>query len=347
MTNEERLIKVYQQAQQTLINLIAYKEARGNVTWYQETLLKQVRQVLMELNTYSATWARDAINEAYGMGAQEAFSALLSMGVSVNTPETFARLNERVIALLVANTQSMLFSGVSFVGRQIEDSVRQAGLEEAQQKFATGSTVREMKRNLVQKLVDQGLNGIRDKRGRMISLDAYAATVARSTTREATNTGTMNQLTNNGYDLVRMSSHATTCAICAVYQGRVYSISGNDSRYPALSIAFRNGYANIHPNCRHVIAPYIPALADNFEGDRDFSNRSFDIDGRSKTAIERYNKDQADKRRLRLDRQQWERYKLALGADAPKTLSGFRRMKESNSQRWIDLQSDYREFSRQ
>jgi hypothetical protein len=347
LTNEERLIKVYQEAQQTLINLIAYKEARGSVTWYQETLLKQVRQVLMELNAYSATWAMEAINEAYGMGAQEAFTALQSMGVSVNTPETFARLNARVIALLMANTQSMLFSGVSFVGRQIEDSVRQAGLEAAQQKFATGSTVREMKKALVKKLVDQGLNGIRDKRGRMISLDAYAATVARSTTREATNTGTMNQLTNNGYDLVKMSSHATTCAICAVYQGRVYSISGKSSDFPSLSIAYSGGYANIHPNCRHVIAPYVPALADDFNSDLAYSNRSFDMETRSKTAIERYNKDQADKRRLRLDRQQWERYKLALGEDAPKTLSGFRRMKEANSQRWVDLQSDYREFSKQ
>jgi hypothetical protein len=164
-----------------------------------------------------------------------------------------------------------------------------------------------------------------------------------ATTREATNTATMNQLEYNGYDLVKMSSHATTCAVCAVYQGRVYSISGNTPFYPKLSIAFSGGHANIHPNCRHVVVPYIVALADDAEGDKAFSNRPFNIDNRSKAAIERYNNDQAEKRKIRADRQQWERYKLALGADAPKTLSGFRRMKAAGSERYINLKTDYRE----
>jgi hypothetical protein len=343
MDHTEALIKTYQKAQQDLINLIAYKEARGNATNYQESLLRQVQQILRQLNAYNAEWVRDAINESYAVGTQQAVEGLQSLGVSVSTPDAFARLHAAAVEVIIANTQSMLFSGVAFVGRQIEDTVRQAGLEATANKFATGSTVRQMSKALKEKLIQQGLNGIRDKRGRMISLDAYASTVARSTTREATNTATLNQLQYLGYDLVKMSSHATTCPVCAALQGRVYSISGRDYRYPRLSIAHAGGHANIHPNCRHVLMPYVEALADDAEGDRAFSNRPFDIDSRSKVAIERYNKDQADKRRLRLDRQQWERYKLALGADAPKTLAGFRRMKAANSQRWVDLQSDYRE----
>jgi hypothetical protein len=269
------------------------------------------------------------------------------MGIDVSGVDTFSRLHTAAVELIVANTQSMLFSGVSFVGRQIEDNIRQAGLEAIAQKLSTGATVKEAARIVKQKIMSQGINAIRDKQGRYISLDAYADTVARSTTREATNQATMNQLQYEGYDLVKMSSHATACPVCAVYQGRVYSISGHTPGYPALSIPFSGGHANIHPRCRHVIVPYIPSLADDAEGDKQFSNRSFDMDTRSKTAIERYNKDQADKRKLRMDRQQWERYKLALGEDAPKTLSGFRRMKGANSDRWQALQSDYREFSKQ
>ena len=49
------------------------------------------------------------------------------------------------------------------------------------------------------------------------------------------------------------------CPTCAMYQGRIYSISGNTPGYPALyKTAFKNGYSCIHPNCRHQFFPYNP-----------------------------------------------------------------------------------------
>lgn len=347
MNREEDLIKVYQRAQQMLIQTIATKQARGNVIWYQESLLKQVRSILQQLNAYNATWVRDAINESYAIGAQQAISGLLKLGVTVHGVEAFSRIHTSSVEVLIANTQSMLFSGVSFVGRQIEDEIRRAGLEAIALKQATGQTVKETAKMLKQTLIDQGLKGIRDKRGRMISLDAYASTVARSTTREATNTATMNQLEGEGYDLVKMSKHNTTCPVCSVYQGRVYSISGKSTDYPALSVAFSGGYANIHPNCRHVVYPYIPTLADDPSGDKRFSNTSFNIDPRSKAAIDEYNARQKEQRQLRADRAQFQRYKLALGDDAPKSFAGFRKSKAANSERFIQMQNDYREFVRE
>ncbi|MGF9714984.1 phage minor capsid protein [Paenibacillus naphthalenovorans] len=344
MDKVEALIKVYQEAQQRLINIIAYQEARGNVTWYQETLLRQVRIELAKLDAYSSKWVRDAINESYSLGAQEAVVGLQKLGLDVNSPETFARLHTAAIELIIANTSAMLMSGTAFVGRQIEDNIRQAGLQAIAQKLSTGATIKETSRLIKEKLIQNGINAIRDKRGRLISLDVYAATVARTTTREATNTATTNQLEYLGYDLVKMSSHATTCPVCAAYQGRVYSISGNTPGYPKLSIAFSSGHANIHPNCRHIIFPYVPELADDLEGDKAFSNLPFDIDERSKTEIQRYNKNQAEKRKLRMDKHQWEQYKLALGDKAPKTLAGFRRMKESNNERYNKLKEDYKNF---
>jgi hypothetical protein len=154
----------------------------------------------------------------------------------------------------------------------------------------------------------------------------------------------MNQLEGEGYDLVKMSSHATTCPVCAVYQGRVYSISGRSKEYPALSVVFRNGYNNIHPNCRHVVYAYIPALADDPEGDKRRSNESFSVDPRSQAAIDRYNARQKEKRQLNADRKQYQRYKLVLGDDAPKSFAGFRKSKAANSERFAQMQSDYREF---
>lgn len=337
-----KLIRLYSKAQETLVKLIAEHEARGTLTMYEESLLEQVERKLERLRIESMKWAQQVIPKEYMQGIIGVAAALSEQyGIEVPGYNAFSRLHTRAIDILVRNTTEDLVDATNFVGRQIRDNIRQAGLETIAQKVATGSTVRQAKRNLVEKLVDQGLNGIRDKRGRMISLDAYAATVARSTTREATNTATINHLKALDYDLVKMSSHATTCPVCAVLQGRVYSLTGNTHGYPVLTRAF-GSHANIHPNCRHVLTPYIPGLADDPEGDKAFSNRPFDIDPRSQKEIDRYNKQQNEKAKLRNDRNQYQRYRLALGEDAPKSFAGFRAMKRADSENWNNLVADYK-----
>lgn len=342
----KNLITVYNTAQQSLVQTISDKEARGNLVNYENSLLSNIEFILSNANRYAVEWSNDVIPGQYKNGVNSAVAGLGEYNIEVPGFNAFARVHNKAIGVLVRNTIEDLTDASAFVGRQVHDSVRQAGLEAITKKLSTGGTVREAKKNLQRTLVSQGLNGIRDKRGRMISLDAYASTVARSSTREATNTATMNHLQSLGYDLVKMSSHATSCPICAALQGRVYSLTGNTPGYPVLSQAY-GSHANIHPNCRHVLLPYVAELADDREGDRIFSDRPFDIDPRSQAEMDRYNKVQKEKSILRNDRNQYQRYQLALGKDAPKTFAGFRRMKLSDSERWNELQSDYRSVMRE
>ena len=140
-----------------------------------------------------------------------------------------------------------------------------------------------------------------------------------------------------------MSSHPTTCALCAALQGRIYSISGTDTRYPPLNRAFRGIYATLHVNCKHSLAPYIPELANDPEKDREFSNREFDIDPRTEAERERYNEQQKKLRDRNTDRKQFEKYKTLGLEDTPKTFSGFRAQKKSNNENYQNLLKRYRE----
>lgn len=336
----QKLIEIYSKAQQDLIKTITEKEARGNVTAYQKALLEQIGKQLSILDKQAKDLSYEMV-EKYYKETMEEVSAMLATDPEEDF-NSFVQLHTKAIATLAYNAYFNLSQANSYVGRRLNDAIRQAGIDAVTQKIATGQTVRECKKNLISALIDEGINGIKDKRGRMISLDAYADVVARSTTAETTNTATTNQLTSLGYDLVKMTEHATTCPICSVYQGRVYSISGKDSRFPSLDTAFSGEYANIHPRCRHRIFPYIPDLADDLNGDIAKSNRSFEIDKRSKKAIDDYNKQQKAKTQMRNDMDQYQRYKLALGKDAPKSFAGFRRMKYSNSGKYDDLESQYR-----
>ena len=181
-----------------------------------------------------------------------------------------------------------------------------------------------------------------------VSLDAYAQMVARSTTRGGWQSCKGNQLIENGYDLVEMTTHYPTCEECAKFQGRVYSLTGKDKRFPAIfDTAFKSGYRNIHPNCRHVIVPWIEGLQTNDEIKEMISKSNKDFkDIRSDAERDLYSKGQALNRQIRQDKYQYERYKARLGEDAPKSFHAFRKMKKAGGEKWEDLQSDYRSISR-
>jgi hypothetical protein len=333
----QSLIDVYIKAQENLVKVIAEKEAKGSIATYQKSLLIQVMKILQNLDDEAKKWSEDSISNYYQQGINDAVQGLKSLGQDVGLNPMVSSIHQGAIDAIVSSCYGDLHDANNFVGRRIQDVIRQAGIDAVANKLATGQTVQECKKNIINSLVNEGINGIKDKRGRNISLDAYASTVARSTTREATNTATQNQLTELGYDLVKMSSHATTCPICSIYQGRVYSISGKTPGYPPLSIAFSGGYANIHPNCRHVIFPYIRALDDNADKLQEDSNRPFEVAEKDKASIDAYNKQQSEKRQLRVDRSQYQEFKLRLGDDVPKNFGAFRQMKNSNSEKWQEL----------
>ena len=92
--------------------------------------------------------------------------------------------------------------------------------------------------------------------------------VLRTTTRQAE---VLSVLTRDPeQDLYKISSHNTTCKLCAPLEGRVYSRSGTDPDFPPLAAAFgkvdkagpdtlANSWLNIHPNCLHVLIAWTPA----------------------------------------------------------------------------------------
>lgn len=314
------LIDRYQQAQISLISIISSQKARGNVTAYRKAILAQTNAELKILDDFAVKWTKDNVTKAYEQSVEDVYTTYRAAHISV--PVIAA--NQRVIALLANNAAGQLTDAHRFIGRMVNDTIRQSGIEAIAEKVSTGSTVKEAKKILIQKLTDKGIMAIKDKAGRNIKLDVYAETVARTTTREATNKGTMQQLQDMGEDLVKMTHHNSSCSLCASYEGRVYSISGKSSEYPALDIPFNRDYANIHPNCGHSLTPYIKQFDDNASDTKTFSNRSFDVNPQSKAEKDNYNRQQDIKAKRRQDRNAWEKDKLESPSTAAKTFSGYR-----------------------
>ena len=182
------------------------------------------------------------------------------------------------------------------------------------------------------------------KNAYQVSLDAYAQMVSRSTTREAGNLARENQLVENGYDLVEMTTHYPTCDKCSRFQGRVYSLTGKDKRFPSLmETAFSGGYRNVHPNCRHSIIPYIESMHTDGENQQTVADggKPFN-DNRSDAEKGLYSKQQAENRQIRQDRYQYERYKARLGVGAPMSFHAFRKIKKADGKAWKSLRAKYK-----
>lgn len=78
----------------------------------------------------------------------------------------------------------------------------------------------------------------------------YAEMVSRVKFHEAQTEASLMQAANYDTDLVLVSSHNTTTAICQEYEGKVYSISGKDKRFPVMTQS-----PPYHVNCLHLIYP--------------------------------------------------------------------------------------------
>lgn len=350
----DNLINVYRNSREKLLNTILDSNTSVSSKEYSYAILKQVEQELALLRKKTNNWIEDEIPKSYEAGIKDTIKQINDSGVDMDYPKQFSTLHIDAMNILAREMSFEIAQGTAMVGRQIkryveasqDEALRKLGLETVAEGLSSGQTTLQIKKNLISKIQNEGFCTIQYGSGdsiRQVPIDVYAATVARSTTREATNSATLNQLTDNDYDLVKISEHSPTCGICSMYQGRVFSISGNDKRFPKLDIAFNSGYFNIHANCRHVVTPYIIDMQTDPEVEAEMknSNRPFE-DARSDKEKNEYKGQQVDNRRARQDLYQYERYKLTLRADAPQSLSVFKRIKNEDGDRWAILQSQYK-----
>jgi hypothetical protein len=167
-------------------------------------------------------------------------------------------------------------------------------------------------------------------------------------------------ITADDHDLWQIVRIGSTCPLCAVYEGRVYSKSGTNPDYPSLAMAFgkidpegpnglENTYLNIHPNCLHSLIKYttIGKSDEQIQKDKDFS--SFEknpatVDPRTKKQREAYRKKEANRRKYIEDLNQWRKYRAALGKDVP-TFEKFREAKINGSDVYKNLEHRFRSLS--
>ena len=138
-----------------------------------------------------------------------------------------------------------------------------------------------------------------------MELAAYSKLNLNTAIQNVNNTAAINTGKQLGNHLVVFSSHHWTCEVCAKYaEGRVYSTDPKDQSWPYLYDlpGFKEGYNNLHPNCKHRLSGYylIAHSKKEVEIKRKLSYNRNDI--RSEQNITKYNDAQKKAKEQRIKR---------------------------------------------
>lgn len=356
MTQIERLVKIYLDSRTRLMKEIEKRVLWGRNTRTQEEMLTLIDRELRRLNLEAYAWTDEAVQTAYMRGAQVAYQAAYSANNSIQAFSSFGGLHKRAISLLAHNTQDYLTITNNLIARQAKDLVREIGVKMTSRKFAESLTWQETRKGIMSMLQQENFYAVPWRNGRgSMRLDSYAELVARTTTAEATNTGTLNQMRELGQYTVKMTAHSTTCKVCASRQGRVYRTADADvfpegdprRQLPHISQGMPRWptYKTVHPNCAHRLLPFIwEQKTQSMQRQvMDKASEPFAEDPRGEAERKRYEKAQRENAERLRDRKQWEQYQAALGTDKTPTFSGFRAMKRANSENYLDLLKQYRQ----
>lgn len=366
-----KLIELYLQAETDIINEIGRLRSQGNADYHAVAALERVQKILRSLESDCWTYAPRMVEAEFYAIHPEARKPL-------EIPETVAKhlaayanaraltgeqrfivdqlVNALMAEVTASNMTAMDTVQRALVGRAEADIYRRVGLEAVALQEAKGGGIRQAVPDFVERLRREGVTAFTDKAGRDWSLHTYGSMICRTTARQAE---VMAVLTRDPeHDLYTIKGAGDPCGLCAAYQNRVYSKSGDDPDFPPLSDAFgkidpaggnalTNTWLNIHPNCRCAVVPWTAAgrSAEEIERIKRFSdprNNPYDLDPRSEEAIKAYRKKEAGRRRWLANYNQWERYRETLGDRVPKTFETFQKHKKANDDKYREWLREYR-----
>lgn len=375
----EKLISIYLRAETAIINEIGRLRSQGLVDYHAVAALERVQAILRRMESDCWEYVPKMIEKQFYVRVPEARKALeapetaakhaagyynAGVGSPAISASQYAIVDQLVMNLMGEITDAsmtvMATLQSALIGRVEPDVYRRVGLEQVALQQAQGRGTYKVLPEFVQVLRREGVTAFVDKAGRHWSLHTYCSMVSRTTSRQAEVLAVLTA--DPEQDLYRISSHGTTCALCAPYEGRVYSKSGMNPDYPPLAAAFgkqdpagpdtlANTWLNIHPNCLHSIYPYTEAgrTEEEIQKIKDFSDprkNPFSRDPRTEKQIKAYRAKEAARRRWLSDYRQWERYRMTVGDPVPKTFATWQKHKGADDEKYREWERLYREVNR-
>lgn len=270
----QALIDTYHQSYENIIKTIGDDAQAGKI--YKARTLATIRAQLQDLGDSVDEWVKKEIPQYYLDGANVALQDLKHIGADISGPKGLAAVNKDAITVLIDETRNAFADSITAIARSAQGFVSDAVKQQIRAVLAdgtlTGQARKDIAKNVVSAMEDNGLSALVDAGGRQWQFERYADMLVRTKAVEARNAGLQDKMLQNGYDLVQVSDHGAT-DVCADWEGEILSITGNTDGYKTTDEAEADGL--MHPNCRHAYNVIQPELAATTEAyDNPYNNLS-------------------------------------------------------------------------
>ena len=128
-------------------------------------------------------------------------------------------------------------------------------------------------KNLKEVLEQYSDNGMSIINGKTWDTEKYGEMLARTVNIEANSEVNLIIAENNDTDLVKISDHNTMTPFDAQFEGKIFSVTGKDKRFPPL--IFKPPY---HPNCLHIMQPVFEDFYSEKEWQKEIKNSNKAVD---------------------------------------------------------------------
>lgn len=191
-------------------------------------------------------------------------------------------------------------------------------------------------RSAVKELAEQGMQSIRYPSGKT---DSIETAVRRAVVTGVNQTSAELQLEladELGCDLVEVSAHAGARLEHAAWQGKIFSRSGEDKKYPPFrqSTGYGTGAGLCGWNCRHTFGPYIEGSPPVWTEEKlaELNTPKYEYDGKKLTEYEAQQIQRHNERQIR----RWKREYVAMEAAGLDTSEASAKIRQ-----WQSAQRDF------
>lgn len=263
---QKSLIRVENNLQLILLDMMTTPKRTAR---YWQGVYTSINKEYATLTKKFDVWARKEIPGRYRRSLRQMQQRINNIKQITNTPNktylellrsTAVRQNQQALYRDALNSWASAISAGRGNVVRLTRATQQAVLTEGLIDFTIGEglargDLRKGIQALTGQLTDPLLNMVKNKQfvqaGRYkYKASYYAELVGRTKFHDAHSVAALTQANNFNTDLVQVSSHNTTTKICQPFEAKIFSVSGRDKRFPALTET-----PPFHPNCLHLIFP--------------------------------------------------------------------------------------------
>lgn len=214
-------------------------------------MLTRVDAIVRTLDNETRQYIEKNVPDVYFTTATLTKDDLRRLGEKI--PAQFGTIHFQAID--AAASDAMIKFGHTMVGikRSAEGVVQFAQQKATREIIAAGQLRGEAAATLAKevkaKIAEDGITALIDRGGKTWQLDTYAEMLTRQVMANSGRDGIYNTAQEYGFDLAEITSHGTEHEECAVWEGKIVSLSGKTDGYPSLQDATDAGL--FHIGCKH------------------------------------------------------------------------------------------------